>query len=140
MSKSSVVMDASAILAWMNNENGSEQVAELLLKGAAVSTVNVTEVMAKQSETGVSSSKTMSYLGLVGIEMMDFNTEDALIAADLRQHTRSYGLSLGDRACLALGIRLQLPVVTADRAWADLVLGVEAKRPEWSGLEIVLIR
>ncbi|MDF2667879.1 MAG: PilT protein-like protein [Paenibacillus sp.] len=125
------VMDASAVLAWLNREPGAELVAEMLLEGAVISAVNAAEVVTKLAELGASSTTVVSYLNLAGLQISDFQVEDAVSVGNLRTTTRSLGLSLGDRACVALGLKLQLPVVTTDQAWNKLVM---------EGLHIVQIR
>jgi PIN domain nuclease of toxin-antitoxin system len=124
-------MDASAVLAWLNREPGAELVAEMLLEGAVISAVNAAEVVTKLAELGASSTTVVSYLNLAGLQISDFQVEDAVSVGNLRTTTRSLGLSLGDRACVALGLKLQLPVVTTDQAWNKLVM---------EGLHIVQIR
>jgi PIN domain nuclease of toxin-antitoxin system len=124
------VLDASAFLAYLHGEAGKERVSEVLGRGVAMSTVNWTEVLSKLSLQGVSANELTAQLtskGLLGQGMIliPFTSEDAESAADLFIRTRSHGLSLGDRACLALGERLALPVLTTDRAWREVSLPVQ---------------
>lgn len=121
-----VVLDASAILAVLFRERGSEIVEKYLeTNDAKVSSINVSEVFVKQLELEIPIEKTIGFFGLLGIEVIDFNMESAIQAAALRKLTREYGLSLGDRACLALGQIYNCPILTADRAWGNLNLGIE---------------
>lgn len=121
-----VVLDASAILAIMFREQGTEIVEQYLDSSETlVSSINVSEVFAKQLELNIPIEQTIVFLGLLGIEIVDFNKESAIQAATLRKLTREWGLSLGDRACLALGQQFSCPVITADRAWGNMGLGIE---------------
>ncbi len=119
------VLDASAILALLQGERGSEAVLEAL-PGAAVSTVNLSEVVAKLAGHGMPLVEIRQALTL-GLEVVPFTEDLAYAAGELRPLTRDRGLSLGDRACLALAKTMDLPVLTADRAWASLDLGVEVR-------------
>lgn len=126
---SSVVMDASALLAYLHDEAGADVVTEALVHGAAISAANWAEVLSKIAEEGEDPEELADHLqaqGFLGesIEVIPLTDADARLIARLRPATRVYGLSLGDRACIALGLRLGLPVLTADRTWAVLDLGV----------------
>jgi PIN domain nuclease of toxin-antitoxin system len=118
------VLDASALLALLNSELGSEIAAEALAGGAAMSAVNLSEVVAKLAEAGMASQVIHAALDPLGIDVRPFDAELAYLAGMLRPLTRTAGLSLGDRVCVALAQSLQLPVVTADRQWDSLDLGV----------------
>ncbi|MDZ4372555.1 MAG: type II toxin-antitoxin system VapC family toxin [Phenylobacterium sp.] len=119
-----VVLDASAILARVLGEPGRE-IVEGVIVGASVSAVNVTEVAQRLVDLGAEDLTVAEVIRELSCHTLPFDPDLALQAGLLRRTTKSKGLSLGDRACLALGIRLGLPVYTADRAWADLDLGVE---------------
>ena len=123
---SRVVLDASALLALLNAEPGSEQVARAL-PNAVIGSVNLAEVVAKLSEHGMPDEAIHETLEGLGLVVCAFDAELAYVAGLLRRSTRSVGLSLGDRACLALGRRLALPVLTADRTWATLKVGVKVR-------------
>lgn len=123
------VLDASALLAHLGDEPGAELVADTIAAGASISAVNLAEVLATAAARGVDPvalARQLTASGLLGgaLAVEDFITEDAVETARLRPVTRESGLSLGDRACLALARRRQAPAVTADAAWADLDLGV----------------
>jgi PIN domain nuclease of toxin-antitoxin system len=114
------VLDASAVLAVLNGERGEKKVVPLLTE-SAVSSVNLTEVAAKLLETGMEAHDARLAVSVLGIgEIVDFTEDLAWEAARLRPLTKQYGLSLGDRACLALAIKLKVPAVTADKKWAKL--------------------
>lgn len=121
---SKVVLDASALLALLNEELGSEHVAMLIAEGAAMSTVNLSEVVAKLSEAGMPEEAIHEALDALGITIVDFDSTFAYKAGLLRVATKKAGLSLGDRACLALAGQLDLPAVTTDRVWESLSLGI----------------
>lgn len=120
----SVVVDSSVLLAVINQEQGSEKVAPELLTRAIISTVNLAEVQGKLVSQGWRLEEAWAdATGSVG-EVVPFTIEQAKTAGSLITETRSLGLSLGDRACLALGLALKAPVYTADRSWKNLKLGV----------------
>lgn len=125
------VVDASAVVALLRNEPGADRVEELLehadsasLGSAFISTVNLAEVQ-QVFGLGIPDS-------LIGetdsvITIADFTAQHAEVAAALYKPTQRVGLSLADRACLALAKTLELPVITADRAWAKTEIGVEVE-------------
>jgi len=129
---SSFVLDASAFLAYLYNEPGSSVVETALLQGAAMSVVNWIEVLSKVADRGddpqvlVQDLETQGLLGQ-NLELVAVTQADSLAIAQLRPMTKSIGLSLGDRACIALGQRLGLPILTADRVWAGLSLSTEIR-------------
>lgn len=92
-----------------------------------MSTVNWSEVYQRWLARGVDVTDLRADMEALGIEVVPFTVEDAEQAAELWRMTRQQGLSLGDRACLGLARRLGLPVLTADRAWLDLDLGVDVQ-------------
>lgn len=116
---SKYVLDASAVLALLNQEPGAEQV-EPLLSESVISAVNLSETLTKLIDAGMSPDEAQEAINLLGIEVVPFNSAQSLLAASLRPATRKKGLSLGDRCCLALGVQLGLEVVTAERVWAQL--------------------
>jgi PIN domain nuclease of toxin-antitoxin system len=124
------VLDASAVLAYLNREAGAELVADLVSTGASLSAVNFAEVLSRGADRGVPAELLITGLaeaGILGgaISVEPFTAEDAGTVGELRPATRAAGLSLGDRACLALARRLEAPAATADTAWAELDVGVE---------------
>jgi ribonuclease VapC len=117
------VLDASALLAVLLEERGAE-IVERHLPSAMMSAVNLSEVVASAIERGLQLENVILGLTRLSLEIVGFDTEQAYIAASFRPVTRSLGLSLGDRACLALGFLKKLPVLTADRDWAKADVGV----------------
>ncbi len=121
---SNVVLDASVILALINREPGSDKLTPKLLADAVCSTVNLAEVQAKLVSKGWSPDDAWEDATSPIREAIFFTDEHAKIAGSLVALTQPFGLSLGDRACLALGISLKAPVYTAERTWSKLKLGV----------------
>jgi len=119
-----VVVDSSVLLAVIHQERGSDRVTPELLTRAIISTVNLAEVQGKLRTRGWSIEEAWAdATGSVG-EVVPFTIQQAKAAGSLITETRALGLSLGDRACLALGLALNAPVYTADRSWKKLRLGV----------------
>ena len=123
---SSAVLDASAILAYLHREPGGELVVRYL-SAAFASAVNVAEVGTRLADRGMTDDKVRQAITDLGMAIAPFDEDQAYASAALRGATRHIGLSLGDRACLALAQRLGLPAVTADGAWAGLDVGVEVR-------------
>lgn len=123
---SKLVVDASALLALLEHEPAAEQWAADV-KDAAVSAVNLSEVVAKLAEAGMQLTEIREALDPLGIQIIPFDARQAYEAGWLRPQTRSLGLSLGDRACLALARHLNLPALTADRTWTKLQIGPEIR-------------
>ena len=118
------VLDASAIIAYLEQEPGYGVVGRALASTPFVSTVNLAEAYTKAVVRGVDLPPVATWLTSLGLRTVPFSDEDAERAALLLPATHVFGLSLGNRACLALGRRLSVPVMTADRAWANLSVGV----------------
>jgi len=124
--EASCVLDASALLAFFQEEIGAESV-EAVLEHAVVSTVNWSEVHRRAAARGVDVRGLWADVEALGVRLVPFTRMDAERAAALRPSTRERGLSLADRACLALAARLGLPALTADRAWQGLELDVDVR-------------
>jgi PIN domain nuclease of toxin-antitoxin system len=122
----SCVLDASALLALLHGEPGSDIVEELLGM-SAISSVNWSEVTQKALERGTAVEGLREDLESLGLEIVPFTAELAESTAHLRLSTRSAGLSLGDRACLALARDLRCPAITVDRIWKELSIGVDIR-------------
>ena len=114
------VLDASAALALILEEQGADLVVEALRSGTAMSAVNVAEVAARLHQDGWTESEVELVFGTLGIEVLPFTREAALLSARLRTVTRRQGLGLGDRAALATGYLEQCPILTSDRVWQRL--------------------
>ncbi len=119
---SRVVLDASAILVKINKEPGHEKLTPELLATAVSSTVNLAEVQGKLVSRGWNSDDAWEDATSPVQGVVPFDEQHARIAGDLITQTRNLGLSLGDRACLALALALNAPVYTADRTWKKLRL------------------
>ena len=115
------VLDTSAVLAWLHDEPGAREVYPLL-SDAVMSAANWSETWQKLHQHGVDADRATSRLRALGVRVEPLTEADAVTAASLWPITRTVGLSLGDRCCLALGTRLGLTTVTADSAWAELGL------------------
>jgi ribonuclease VapC len=113
------VLDASAILTVINGETGFATVQNLLQQ-SVTSAVNMSEVVAKLQERGVTEPAIMAILNDFDVHVVAFDDEQAIAAGMLRNKTRKKGLSLGDRACLALAASRNAIAVTTDKAWKDL--------------------
>lgn len=116
-----IVLDASALLALIQQEPGSEVVKSLLHK-AVISTVNLAEVLTVLKKLSFESDQALDLISSMVKNIIPFTVEQCKLTADLYIITKSKGLSLGDRACLALAMTLQAPVYTADRIWNELNL------------------
>jgi PIN domain nuclease of toxin-antitoxin system len=124
VNSNNVVLDASALLAVLNREPGADTLTTELMSHAVISAVNLAEVQRKLVTRGINPDAAWgAALTAVG-EVTTFTVQHAKTAGSLIAETRSLGLSLGDRACLALALALKAPVYTADRAWKKLKLGV----------------
>jgi ribonuclease VapC len=119
-----VVLDTSAVLAAVFGEAGAERVAAVA-ENSRLSTVNLAEVVQKLIDRGFGDEVIEATLNDRPCRFEPLDAGTGVRAGRLRRVTRSAGLSLGDRVCLVLAERLGLPVLTADRAWAGLDLGVE---------------
>ena len=119
----SIVFDSSALLAITFEEEGAEIAAQALNDGI-ISAVNASEVITRYIDLGASEDDARASLLAFGLEIYPFDESLAIATGFMRSATRNAGLSLGDRACLALAIREQARVLTADRAWATLDLDI----------------
>lgn len=117
------VLDASAVLAFLRHERGGERVAAAL-PGGVLSTVNLVEVLGKETRDGLAPEELLETLLSSDLTIVGLSVKEALLAAELLPLTKRRGLSLGDRACLATAISRGAPVLTADRAWEGLDVGV----------------
>jgi PIN domain nuclease of toxin-antitoxin system len=126
------VLDASALLAHLRDEAGADVVGEAIASGAVISTVNLAEVFSRVTDRRgdpVKLAAELTQSGLLdgAIIVEPFTAADAIETGRLRPLTRDAGLSLGDRACLALARRLDAPALTADTNWQGVAHGVELR-------------
>ena len=121
---SRIVVDSSVVVAAILQEPGGEEMASR--DGPfLISAVNLCEVLERLAVGSAAEAPTLAMLEDLGLVLVDFTPDLAAMAARLKAPTRSVGLSLGDRACLALALRDQAPVLTGDRAWSKVDVGVE---------------
>lgn len=126
------VLDASALLAHLNEEKGAAVVREAMEAGSAISAANWAEVLTKLAERGEDPEVAvaeMRSVGLIGdvITIEPLTEEDCIEIARLRRATKAQGLSLADRACIALAGRLGVTALTADREWGKAVVGAKVR-------------
>lgn len=127
--KSKYVLDASALLALINEEKGHQSIYNYL-PFSCMSTVNLSEVAAVLNKIDIPQKEIIALLNPLIPNIVAFDESQAYKTAELRSLTKKYGLSLGDRACISLGKLYNLTIITSDKAWSNLDLG----------LNIVLIR
>lgn len=121
-----ILLDASAVLAYLAEEPGSEVVQDALLSGKAVmSVVNQTEVLGKLCDWGLDWPAALATFNKLAVQLEPYAAPCAEEAARLRPLTRALGLSLGDRACLATARLRKLPVLTGDRPWLGIAKPLE---------------
>ena len=127
MSSAGYVLDASALLAALNEEPGAQSI-QAVLDEAQISAVNLSEVVAKLQDRGVPDAEIDEILIDLDLRVAPFDAEQAVRAGKLRAMTRGQGLSLGDRACLALAASTGSTVLTTDKAWTNLKLDVRIEQ------------
>jgi PIN domain nuclease of toxin-antitoxin system len=126
------VLDASALLAYLWQEPGHETVAQRIEQSTMMmSSVNLSEVLSRAADKGMSPPAMAALQAALPFEIIPFDRAQAQTAASLRPPTKALGLSLGDRACLALAIERQAVALTADRVWQTLKI---------EGLSVELLR
>jgi PIN domain nuclease of toxin-antitoxin system len=125
VSPDSCILDASAALAFVQKEPGYDIVRDALLRGAAISAVNLAEVYSMLNLQNVASDQLVARMKAFGLEVEPFGEADAIAVGTLRLATKDLGLSLADRACLALGLRLNRRVLATDRTLASAQVGVD---------------
>ena len=120
-----IVFDSSALIALFAKENGYETVKQHM-KGAIISSINIAEVYKYSIEVqNLTENDCKNLVKLLGIKIIDFCEEQALITAKIIKKTRTFGLSLGDRACIALAMFKNYPILTCDKIWQKADLDVE---------------
>jgi len=121
-----VVLDASAVLALLRRELGAERVRAVLDR-ATIGAVNAAEVQSKLVDLGLSRHVAAARIRFLGCLILPFSEDQAIEAGSLIEQTRQLGLSLGDRACLALALDRKATVYTTDRIWKNLSLGINVE-------------
>lgn len=119
-----IALDASALLAFLFGEAGHEKVAEII-EDSGISSSNLAEVISRFARDGHNADQVHQQIAGSGIEIVPFRGEDAALVAAFAPSTRELGLSLGDRACLALALRRGVPAITGDQVWARLDLPLD---------------
>jgi ribonuclease VapC len=118
-----IALDASALLALLFRETGHQKVSAVLDQ-CVVSSLNLSEVLGRFSRDGHEVMPILSALERTALRFAEFDTAQAVLAAELLPHTRKLGLSFGDRACLALALSGRMEAMTADRVWSKLSLAI----------------
>lgn len=125
------VLDASAVMALLRDEEGSSAVVEAIAEGATISVANWAEVLSKVAADGDDPEEVAGRLSVTGEEVVIWiealTAADCIEVAKLRPITKPQGLSLADRACLVLAERLDVPALTTDREWAKADVGAEVQ-------------
>jgi PIN domain nuclease of toxin-antitoxin system len=121
---SRAVLDASVVLAVLFEERGAEKMTDEIMDRAVIGMVNLAEVQSKLVKLGHAPEDALSDAHLLESAPEPFTADQAKIAGSLITTTEKYGLSLGDRSCLALAISLKVPVYTTEQVWRNLKLGI----------------
>ena len=121
------VVDSSVVLAFLLQEPGQERAAELV-QDCIISSVNLAEIVTKLTANNFSEVEIAEDLTHLNLVIIPFDQPQAVTTGLLRISTRHKGLSLGDRACLALALREKLPVYSTDKSWGDLDIGVDIRQ------------
>ena len=128
--KNKVLFDSSALLTLIQEEKGYEILQDISAT-ITMSSVNLGDVIAVLTRTGIPAHKIREILDSTGADIISFNEKEAILSGSLITKTKPFGLSFGDRACIATGIIYGLKVYTTDKAWNNL---------EVDGLELVMVR
>jgi PIN domain nuclease of toxin-antitoxin system len=120
-----IVLDASALIVLLKNEPGADAVEKHMDDEPLISTANLAEALTRLAEDGGDAIAIKTRLDAGPIEYVPVSDDHALAAAQLRIPTKPWGLSLGDRLCLALGRERRLPVLTAEKRWKEFDVGVK---------------
>jgi ribonuclease VapC len=119
-----IVLDTSALLAFLLGEKGQQRVATELSR-SVMSTINLSETLARMIPHGIDPRALRVQLDTAGIRFVDLDAAQAVVVAEIRDRMRRRGIGIADCCCLALGLHIAVPVLTADRAWSQLGLGVQ---------------
>jgi ribonuclease VapC len=126
LSDAGYLLDASALLCLIYGEPGADEVKGYM-PDAAITAVNYSEVVTKLQERGASDEEIDAGLATLKIAVLPFDTDHAVSAGKLRKSTRHRGLSLGDRACLAVAMQRSAVAVTTDRNWLEVDVGAKIR-------------
>jgi ribonuclease VapC len=123
------ILDAAAVVAFLNREIGHEAITDGLAAGAGICTANIAEVIGVLMRRGLTAEQANQAVADLPVTIFDVDLDLARRAGALEVATRRFGLSLGDRICLALAARQGLPAMTADRVWSQCgpAVGVEVR-------------
>jgi ribonuclease VapC len=121
-----VVVDASAVLTLLLGENGSDVVLQIVDE-SEMSAVNLSECMQRAIDRGHAAKTVADLVEEIGVTIVPFDTQMAQETAELRSETKTLGISLGDRACLALAKIRSAPAYTADQRWGELNIGIDIR-------------
>ncbi len=125
---SSVVLDTSALLAYLFNEVGADAVAPILEDGRGViGSANYAELFSKLIDRGIPAAEVMTIIDSLELEFVSQDEQQAQLTGKLRSVSKSFGLSLGDRSCFALAMVSGLPVLTADRVWSNMSVDIDVQ-------------
>jgi len=119
-----IILDASAVLALLNLEPGAD-IVQKALSHAKISAVNLAEIVTRFNLAGMPTDEIQEVLSLLSLNIVPFDEKQAFQTGILASQTKQPGLSLGDRACLALGILTNSPVLSADQAWQKITIPVK---------------
>jgi len=123
-----IVLDTSAVLAYLFQETGADQVLPVLeADSGIISSVNYAELVGKLIDQGMSVEIIRETLFDLELQVVDYDTAQAFETGVLRTISKAFGLSLGDRACLALATTKKLPILTADRVWLNVPVPIEVR-------------
>lgn len=125
---SKVVLDTSALLAYLFEETGADKVSPILEAGSGViGSANYAELVTKLVDKNMPMPEILVVISSLELEFIPQDEQQASLTGELRAISKPFGLSLGDRACLALGLATGLPVMTADQLWKDVATGQDIK-------------
>lgn len=118
---SKVILDTSALLAYLFEEEGADKVAPILEEGRGViGSANYAELVTKLVDENMPMEEILAVISSLELEFIPQDEQQARLTGELRAVSKKFGLSLGDRACLALGLVTGLPIMTADQAWQEI--------------------
>jgi len=122
---SKIVFDSSALIALFAKEKGFEVIKQHL-KNAIISSVNIAEVYKYCIDVqNLTEDECNDIVNISGVKIIEFDQKQALTTAQIYPKTKKYGLSLGDRACIALAIEKECSVLTCDKIWEKVHIDVE---------------